>query len=95
MTGGVNINRSGGLGSGSSRPTGGYFDAKLIYRVGQIVAEEGDNLQLTEESVVQRLVSKYQEYRRKQKVSTGFVLHKAGEVIVVVMRGFGHGISFI
>ncbi len=78
MTGGVNINRSDGLGSASSRTTGGYFDAKLVYRVGQIVAEEGGNAQLTEESVVQRLVSKHPEYRRKQKVSIGFVLHKAG-----------------
>ncbi len=81
MTGGINISRSGGLGSGgSSRPTGagGYFDAKLVYRVGQIVSEEGENVQLTEEGVVQRLLSKYDEYRRKQKVSTDFVFLKAG-----------------
>ncbi len=72
MTVGVNISRSGGgLGSGgSSRPNGakGYYDAKLVYRVGQIVSEEGENVQLTEEGVVQRLLIKYDEYRRKQKV---------------------------
>ncbi len=98
-TGGTEISRSCGPCLDSSRPTGtvSYSNAKLVYRVGQIVAEKLENEHLTEEDVVQRLQSKYEEYRRTKKVHVLVSLFfcKLGCIIVIVttMMSFVHGTS--